>query len=92
MLADRDKTIKELMDSVAALKKQVNDLRGEVKELAAEPEPMTDVSAGVPKDNGTGAVETGSVKSIVNANMSADEIRKRLRKQDKELAEKRRHR
>lgn len=92
MLADRDKTIKELMDSVAALKKQVNDLRGEVKELAAEPSPMTDESAGVPKDNGTGAVETGAVKSIVNANMSADEIRQRLRKQDKELADKRRHR
>lgn len=92
VLAERDKSIKELTDAVSALKKQVNDLRGEVKELAAEPAPMTDESAGVPKDNGTGAVETGPVKSVVTANMSADEIRKRLRKQDKELADKRRHR
>ena len=47
---------------------------------------------GVPADNGVGAPETGSVKSIVNANMSADEIRKHLREQDAKMAEKRRRR
>lgn len=91
-LAERDKSIKELADTVAALKKQINELSGEVKELAAEPAPMIDESAGVPKNNGTGVVETGPVKSIVTANMDVKEIRERLRKQDKELAEKRRHR
>ena len=92
VIADRDKNIKVLTETVAALKKQVSELRGEIKELASEPEPMTDETAGVPKDNGTGAPQTGSVKSIVTSDMSADEIRERLRKQDKELAEKRRHR
>lgn len=91
-IADRDKSIKVLTESVAALKKQVSELRGEVKELAAEPAPMANDEAGVPKDNGTGAVMTGAVKSIVTSDMSADEIRERLRKQDKELAEKRRRR
>ena len=91
-IADRDKNIKALTETVADLKKQVSELRGEVKELAAEPAPMTNDEAGVPKDNGTGAVMTGAVKSIVTSDMSADEIRERLRKQDKELAEKRRRR
>lgn len=91
-IADRDKNIKALTETVAELKKQVSELRGEVKELAAEPAPMTNDEAGVPKDNGTGAVMTGAVKSIVTSDMSADEIRERLRKQDKEMAEKRRRR
>ena len=87
-----DKAMKANADTIAQLKKQVAELRGEVKELAAEPAPMTDDNAGIPKDNGTGAVMTGAVKSIVTSDMSADEIRERLRKQDKELAEKRRRR
>lgn len=91
-IADRDKNIKALTETVAELKKQVSELRGEVKELSAEPTPMANDEAGVPKDNGTGAVMTGAVKSIVTSDMSADEIRERLRKQDKEMAEKRRRR
>ena len=90
--ASFDKAMKANADTIAQLKKQVAELRGEVKELAAEPAPMTDDNAGIPKDNGTGAVMTGAVKSIVTSDMSADEIRERLRKQDKELAEKRRRR
>lgn len=99
-IAERDTKIAELQaqlgkskqesdDAIAQLKKQVADLRKEVKELASEPTPMAE-GAEVPKDNGTGAPETGAVKSIINADMSADEIRKRLREQDKAIAAKRR--
>ena len=91
-IAERDKSIKERDEQVAKLKKQVADLKKEVSELAASPSPMNDAEGGVPADNGVGAPETGSVKSIVNANMSADEIRKHLREQDAKMAEKRRRR
>ena len=91
-IAERDKSIKERDEQVAKLKKQVADLKKEVSELAASPSPMNDAEGGVPADNGTGAPETGTVKSIVNANMSADEIRKHLREQDAKMAEKRRRR
>ena len=84
-IAERDKSIKERDEQVAYLKK-------EVSELAASPSPMNDAEGGVPADNGVGAPETGSVKSIVNANMSADEIRKHLREQDAKMAAKRRRR
>ena len=87
--AQLDKSKQESDDAIAQLKKQVADLRKEVKELASEPTPMAE-GAEVPKDNGTGAPETGAVKSIINADMSADEIRKRLREQDKAIAAKRR--
>lgn len=91
-IAERDKSIKERDEQVTKLKKQVADLKKEVSELAASPSPMNDAEGGVPADNGVGAPETGSVKSIVNANMSADEIRKHLREQDAKMAEKRRRR
>ena len=91
-IAERDKSIKERDEQIAKLKKQVADLKKEVSELAASPSPMNDAEGGVPADNGVGAPETGSVKSIVNANMSADEIRKHLREQDAKMAEKRRRR
>ena len=91
-IAERDKSIKERDEQVAKLKKQVADLKKEVSELAASPSPMNDAEGGVPADNGVGAPETGSVKSIVNVNMSADEIRKHLREQDAKMAEKRRRR
>ncbi len=84
-----DKSKTESNYAIAELKKQIADLSKEVKELASEPTPMTE-GADAPKDNGTGAPETGAVKSIVTANMSADEIRKRLREQDKAIATKRR--
>lgn len=87
--AQLDKSKAENDDAIAQLKKQIADLSKEVKELASEPTPMTE-GTGAPKDNGTGAPETGAVKSIVTANMSADEIRKRLREQDKAIATKRR--
>lgn len=87
--AQLDKSKQESDAAIAQLKKQVADLRKEVKELASEPTPMAE-GAEVPKDNGTGAPETGAVKSIINADMSADEIRKRLREQDKAIAAKRR--
>ena len=91
-IAERDKSIKERDEQVAKLKKQVADLKKEVSEIAAAPTPMNDAEGGVPADNGVGAPETGTVKSIVNANMSADEIRKHLREQDAKMAEKRRRR
>lgn len=91
-IAERDKSIKERDEQIAKLKKQVAELKKEVSEIAAAPTPMNDAEGGVPADNGVGAPETGSVKSIVNANMSADEIRKHLREQDAKMAEKRRRR
>ena len=91
-IAERDKDIKERDEQIAKLKKQVAELKKEVSEIAAAPTPMNDAEGGVPADNGVGAPETGSVKSIVNANMSADEIRKHLREQDAKMAEKRRRR
>ena len=91
-IAERDKDIKERDEQIAKLKKQVAELKKEVSEIASAPTPMNDAEGGVPADNGVGAPETGSVKSIVNANMSADEIRKHLREQDAKMAEKRRRR
>ena len=91
-IAERVKAIKERDEQIAKLNKQVAELKKEVSEIAAAPTPMNDAEGGVPADNGVGAPETGSVKSIVNANMSADEIRKHLREQDAKMAEKRRRR
>ena len=91
-IAERDKSIKERDEQIAKLKKQVAELKKEVSEIASAPTPMNDAEGGVPADNGVGAPETGSVKSIVNANMSADEIRKHLREQDAKMAAKRRRR
>ena len=91
-IAERDKDIKERDEQIAKLKKQVAELKKEVSEIASAPTPMNDAEGGVPADNGVGAPETGSVKSIVNANMSAEEIRKHLREQDAKMAEKRRRR
>ncbi len=87
--AQLNKSKKENSDAIAQLKKQIADLHKEVKELASEPTPMTE-GVEAPRDNGTGAPETGTVKSVVSADMSADEIRKRLREQDKAIAAKRR--
>jgi ClpP class serine protease/uncharacterized small protein (DUF1192 family) len=87
--AQLDKSKKEKDDAIAQLKKQLADLHKEVKELASEPTPMAEGTE-APKDNGTGVPETGAVRSIVTANMSANEIRKRLREQDKAIAAKRR--
>lgn len=91
-IAERDKDIKERDEQIVKLKKQVAELKKEVSEIASAPTPMNDAEGGVPADNGVGAPETGSVKSIVNANMSADEIRKHLREQDAKMAAKRRRR
>lgn len=91
-IAERDKDIKESDEQITKLKKQVAELKKEVSEIASAPTPMNDAEGGVPADNGVGAPETGSVKSIVNANMSADEIRKHLREQDAKMAAKRRRR
>ena len=91
-IAERDKDIKERDEQIAKLKKQVAELKKEVSEIASAPTPMNDAEGGIPADNGVGAPETGSVKSIVNANMSADEIRKHLREQDAKMAAKRRRR
>lgn len=84
-----EKSKKQNNDAIAQLKMQIAELHKEVKELASEPTPMTE-GAEAPKDNGTGVPETGTVKSVVTADMSADEIRKRLREQDKAIATKRR--
>lgn len=87
-IAERDKSIEEKDALIVQLKKQMSDLKAEVKELASNPEPMT-AGASAPHDNGTGAPETGPVKSVITPDMSPAEIRKTLREQDKNIAKKR---
>ncbi len=87
--AQLSKTIKESNYAMLQMKKQIAELHKEVKELASEPTPMAEGTE-APKDNGTGVPVSGAVKSVVTADMSADEIRKRLREQDKAIAAKRR--
>lgn len=92
VIADKDKSIADKDALIAKLSKQVSDLQGEVKELAASPTPMNDGEGGIPKDNGTGSTSSGPVKSEIKPDMSPEEISEKLRKHDKEIAEKRRRR
>lgn len=91
-IAERDKSIADKDTTIARLEKQVADLQGEVKELANTATPMNDGDGGVPKDNGMGAAETGTVKSVITADMTPEEISETLRKQDRDTAARRRRR
>ena len=53
-LSDAEAKIAEHVATIETLKKQVADMKAEVKELAGKPAPMVDAAAGVPQDNGTG--------------------------------------
>jgi protease-4 len=53
-IQEAEAKIAEHVATIETLKKQVADMKAEVKELAGKPAPMTDGTAGIPQDNGTG--------------------------------------
>ena len=65
--------IAEHVATIETLKKQVADLKAEVKELAGKPAPMTNADSGIPADNGTG--EAPKQKQRITSDMSYEEIR-----------------
>lgn len=72
-LSDAEVKIAELVATIETLKKQVADLKAEVKELAGKPAPMTNADSGIPADNGTG--EAPKQKQRITSDMSYEEIR-----------------
>ncbi len=72
--------IAEHVATIEKLKKQVSDLKGEVKELSGQPTPMVDAESGIPADNGTG--DAPKQKKRITSGMSYEEIRA-LQKGDK---------
>lgn len=83
-IAARDKSIEEKDALIAQLKKQVSDLKGEVKELAAEPTPMTQGTA-APKDNGMGEAPKQQKKYITRG-MSYEEVRAAKKQEEADRA------
>lgn len=79
-ITDRDETIAEQKTTIENLQKQVADLRAEVKELAAQPAPMTDADSGIPADNGTGNAPKVKNKRPIQSGMSYEEIREAQRR------------
>ena len=72
-LSHAEVKIAEHVATIETLKKQVADLKAEVKELAGKPAPMTNADSGIPADNGTG--ETPKQKQRITSDMSYEEIR-----------------
>ena len=72
-LSEAEVKIAEHMATIETLKKQVADLKAEVKELAGKPAPMTNADSGIPADNGTG--EAPKQKQRITSDMSYEEIR-----------------
>lgn len=72
-LSDAEVKIAEQVATIETLKKQVADLKAEVKELAGKPAPMTNADSGIPADNGTG--EAPKQKQRITSDMSYEEIR-----------------
>ena len=86
-LSEAEVKIAEHVATIETLKKQVADLKAEVKELAGKPAPMTNADSGIPADNGTGAApETeGAIGSAIREDMTLEEKREAIRKQDAAL-------
>ena len=83
LITERDNTIAELQATIEAQKQQIADKEAEIAELAEKPTHMVDAGAGIPADNGTGeAPKYNGVKSEINAGMSVEEIRAKLREKD----------
>lgn len=80
-----DKAQKENAKLIGQLKKKISDLSNEVKELSAEPTPMTDSNAGIPASNETGA-QPKSQKRITRG-MSYEEVRAARKEREKEKQE-----
>ena len=80
-IAERQKTIEAHVATIAekdtaieALKKQVSDLKAEVKELSEKPAPMVNAESGIPADNGTGDAPQQQ-KPRITSDMTYEEIR-----------------
>ncbi len=83
IVAARDKTIKDLQTTIENQKKLLAEKEAEIKELAGTTAPMTDGSAGVPADNGTGdAPKSNGIKSVIKPGMSLDEMKAAIREKD----------
>ena len=74
-IQDAETKIAQHVATIETLKKQVADLKAEVKELAGQPAPMTDGAAGVPQDNGTGEAPKVRQKRITRDNMTYEHCR-----------------
>lgn len=72
-LSDAEAKIAEHVATIETLRKQVADLKAEVKELAGKPAPMTNAESGIPADNGTG--DAPKQKQRITSDMSYEEIR-----------------
>jgi len=93
-LTGAEAKIAEHVATIETLRKQVADLRAEVKELAEKPGDMTDGTSGIPAGNGIGAPpkDMGTVSSTVSPDMTPEQIRAALRKQDEEMKARRNRR
>ena len=76
---EKDKEIADLQASVQKLKKQVDDLNAEVKELSEKPAPMVSAASGIPADNGTGGAPKVNERPI-RSGMTYKEIREAQRR------------
>ena len=72
-LSDAEVKNAEYVATIESLKKQVADLKAEVKELAGKPAPMTNADSGIPSDNGTG--EAPKQKQRITSDMNYEQIR-----------------
>ena len=85
-LQEAEAKIAEHVATIETLKKQVGDLKAEVKELAGKPAPMTNADSGVPQDNGTG--EAPKQKQRYTREMSYEESRALAKQQAEEAGKK----
>ena len=77
-LTDAEAKVAAHAATIETLKKQVADLKAELKELAGKPAPMTDGAAGTPQDNGTGEPPAMKLpwEQRVKRGMSYEEVMK----------------
>ena len=74
-LSTLNSQLSEKEAAIEKLQKQVAELQAEVKEFSEKPAPMTDSSAGVPADNGTGEAPKAPKQSRIQRGMSYKQIR-----------------
>ena len=82
-LEEKDKAIADALAEIENLKKQISDLKAEVKEMAGKPAPMTDSTAGVPADNGAGEAPKPASQGRITRDMGYTEIRAAMKKAKK---------
>ncbi len=74
-LSTLNSQLSEKETAIEKLQKQVAELQAEVKEFSEKPAPMTNSSAGVPADNGTGEAPKAPKQSRIQRGMSYKQIR-----------------